>query len=177
MMNRLAMAAFVVAVALGTAPATASIHSFTISGSGFSGSGTIVSSGSVTNHWPCPTCVATTGEVVTNMTGMLNGFAITGPTAPGTTAGNTNSIYPGGGPFLDWGNLGFSSNGVNYNAFHGDAGGHSGYFLASSNDTNVYANPISFTLRTVPEPASWTLMIAGFAMVGTALRRRVGVAA
>ncbi len=37
---------------------------------------------------------------------------------------------------------------------------------------------ITFALATVPEPASWALMIVGFAMVGTAARRRsVAVAA
>jgi len=37
---------------------------------------------------------------------------------------------------------------------------------------------ITFALGTVPEPASWALMIVGFAMVGTAARRRsVAVAA
>lgn len=36
----------------------------------------------------------------------------------------------------------------------------------------------NFNLATVPEPAAWTLMIGGFAMTGTALRRRsVGVRA
>ncbi len=30
----------------------------------------------------------------------------------------------------------------------------------------------NFTIATVPEPASWALMIAGFAMVGFSVRRR-----
>ena len=48
---------------------------------------------------------------------------------------------------------------------------------------NVYAGPLTggpsrlffagtATFNTVPEPAAWALIIAGFALTGTALRRR-----
>jgi hypothetical protein len=37
--------------------------------------------------------------------------------------------------------------------------------------------PVFMTIIPVPEPASWALMIAGFAMVGGALRRRAAVGA
>jgi hypothetical protein len=36
---------------------------------------------------------------------------------------------------------------------------------------------VGFTVATVPEPASWTLLIAGFGLVGAALRRRAAAVA
>ncbi|WP_022680501.1 PEPxxWA-CTERM sorting domain-containing protein [Sandarakinorhabdus limnophila] len=35
---------------------------------------------------------------------------------------------------------------------------------------------LSSAYEPVPEPASWTMMIAGFGMVGTILRRRTAMA-
>ncbi|MET3722162.1 PEPxxWA-CTERM sorting domain-containing protein [Sphingomonas trueperi] len=60
---------------------------------------------------------------------------------------------------------------------------YTGYFYSLSNyvdiaimqstSANFFANsPSSFRAELVPEPASWTLMIGGFGLVGAALRQR-----
>jgi hypothetical protein len=62
----------------------------------------------------------------------------------------------------------------------------SGYVTASTNSTTLvfgFYNPPSYFLldnisvTTVPEPASWALMIAGFGMIGAAMRRRSALVA
>jgi hypothetical protein len=42
-----------------------------------------------------------------------------------------------------------------------------------SANANVFIRSYSFTTGAVPEPASWAMMIAGFGLVGSAMRRRV----
>jgi len=57
-------------------------------------------------------------------------------------------------------------------------------FVFSQQPTNIFSAlqpqsadfTVTGTRATVPEPASWALMIAGFGMVGTSLRRRKAVA-
>lgn len=49
-------------------------------------------------------------------------------------------------------------------------------FTSTSGD-NVGAMLDSVSIRAVPEPATWLMMLAGFAMTGFALKRRKGVAA
>jgi hypothetical protein len=44
-------------------------------------------------------------------------------------------------------------------------------------DGNDYTGNFRFTATTVPEPASWALMIGGFGMVGAVARRRTRIAA
>ncbi|TFU01516.1 PEP-CTERM sorting domain-containing protein [Polymorphobacter arshaanensis] len=46
---------------------------------------------------------------------------------------------------------------------HGFGGGPSDHFVIDD---------LSLNFAAVPEPASWTLMIAGFGMVGASVRRR-----
>ena len=54
------------------------------------------------------------------------------------------------------------------NALHDD--GHMGRYAQFGFEFGGQANAFSLT-RSVPEPASWALMIAGFGMVGAAQRR------
>lgn len=87
-----------------------------------------------------------------------------------------------------------SSNGSNYVANNGSSalidqlGGYNLYSVAGGGITNLAINnnnneswlfgvsTISFE-SAVPEPATWGLMIAGFGLIGTAMRRRVTTAA
>jgi hypothetical protein len=51
-----------------------------------------------------------------------------------------------------------------------------GVFALTRFDANRPGNG-TLTISAIPEPASWALMIAGFGLVGSALRRRKAVAA
>ena len=51
------------------------------------------------------------------------------------------------------------------------------YNVLAANGANPGLSDISFTGTAVPEPAAWTLMIAGFALVGMSARRRTTVVA
>ncbi len=155
--------------------ASAATYAYTISGSGFAGSGTLTTTGAPTaNPYPCATCAPGPGFHVGSLTGDLNGDAVT-LLPPITYAGNDNLIYPNstaGEPYLDWGDLGFSANGVDYNAFNGNYASQPGDFLAASSGGGLYGNPITFTLTAVPEPATWAMMMLGLFGLGTMLRSR-----
>ena len=47
---------------------------------------------------------------------------------------------------------------------------------ANGNPSGLRVEILSSAYEPVPEPASWTMMIAGFGMVGTILRRRTAMA-
>jgi len=176
----------ILAVAAGLAfagQASAATYNFGISGSGFTGSGTVTTDDTaLSNPYPCPSCASDPAYLVTAITGQLNGNAIDSLLPVGAFAGNDNLVYPASsGPQLDWGDLGFLSNGVDYNVFSGEFVGRPGYFLISSAIPGTFSNPVSFTLTAaVPEPSAWMLMILGVAGVGMAMRgskRRSEVAA
>ena len=75
--------------------------------------------------------------------------------------------------------------GISYVAFHfgngrGGPGNATAFYridAGTSTDVitlnyNASSNAVLYSTGTVPEPASWALMIAGFGMVGVGLRRR-----
>ena len=49
-----------------------------------------------------------------------------------------------------------------------------GHFLTKGTGTSVPLSPGSFP-GTVPEPATWAMMLAGFGLVGVSIRRRVSI--
>lgn len=159
---------------LASAPALAlpSAYASKVQGSGFSGHGvvTIDTTTPYANPYPCATCATGPGYDATGIWGSLNGRSITGLAPLLSIAGNDNRFYPTSAPLLDRGDLGFVANGVAYNVFNGNYAGHPGYFLA--NGGGIYANPVAFSLTTLPEPASWAMMIPGFAVIGSVLRHR-----
>ncbi len=57
------------------------------------------------------------------------------------------------------------------------SGLNSGQAYFNLHNANFPAGEIRGQIAAVPEPASWALMIAGFGLVGSAMRRRVTVAA
>jgi hypothetical protein len=108
-----------------------------------------------------------------------------------TTAGATYFLsfdiaYLGGDPnafALLWDGI-FLIDALDVAAF--DYGTVSGYVTASSSSTELlfaFYSPPSFWLldnvsvSAIPEPASWALMIAGFGMIGAAMRRRSALVA
>lgn len=166
------LAVALTATALATSASATSFH-FTMSGVGIDASGTVTIDETVpfSNPYPCGTCAAGAGYLVTAISGLINGDAITGVAPLGSIAGNNNRLYPNSNPVLDWGDLGFTTASTYYNAFNGNYAGHPGDFLAIGNQY-IYAHPISFALSPVPEPGSWALMLGGFGMIGAALRSR-----
>jgi len=134
--------------------ASAATYVYTISGSGFSATGTITDDNSAhANPYPCVTCVSTPGSLVTAITGTINGQAITGVAPLDASDGNDNLLYSTA-PFLDWGDVGFTTATTSYNVFNGNYAGLPGDFLAVSGGS-VYANPVAFSLTVaVPEAAT-----------------------
>ena len=73
------------------------------------------------------------------------------------------TLFPSNTPF---GNVTFSFTAGNAGSFK--------TFLASASSDNVgiLIDNVSIDITAVPEPASWAMMIAGFGLVGSAMRRR-----
>lgn len=95
---------------------------------------------------------------------------------PGLTIDATNNFVDGGGTTID--TLIASLSGANYLAMiNADVGGVSSkiHFLKeSSTSANPYGKSGShqaFAIAAVPEPATWVMMIGGFAVAGGMLRR------
>lgn len=116
-----------------------------------------------------------------------NGKPATTITSPGYGYCNPNGcdtdIFSGGA-------YGQAGPGINLGALAGTIDGGASYFLLGANSTftlfstvtlsavvndTFYANNVGAfetSIAAVPEPATWTLMIAGVAFTGIALRRR-----
>ena len=100
----------------------------------------------------------------------MNGSAITGLT------GSNNEFFTDPATF-------FNSTGVSFTDAAGDSINIFGFFQPGSTDVTVGNNygEISskgfgvgvFTAAAVPEPATWAMMLGGFALGGMALRRKV----
>jgi len=116
-----------------------------------------------------------TGGFATTISGTRNGIAVTGlsPYASATQA------ITGSFPYTNLGGLSYSVGTTSYNFFT--------YYDGKNYETNSDINPggddsnIAGTFSqivptsvtaSVPEPATWAMMLAGFAMVGFGLRSR-----
>ena len=116
---------------------------------------------------------------VTSITGTRNGAAITGLTA---YAVQDNQVYTTD-PHLDFLGLAFNVGAVAYNVYFDSSStggyncGRAGYCevgpgVTGSDGISDPTGQIAFTLTSVPEPAAWALMLAGFGLAGAAVRRR-----
>jgi hypothetical protein len=139
-----------------------STFDFSLSGAGISASGTFTA-----------TFVSGTEFVVTSISGMQNGFAMT-LLAPGSFASNNNQIFTSS-PFLSLGGLAFVlSNGTTiYNIYNNSFPGPPGYFECNNTapcSVGGQGTPIQFSLTEVvaevPEPG--TLMLFGSGLIGLA---------
>jgi hypothetical protein len=88
----------------------------------------------------------------------------------GGSYADSDSIASGFTPFLGTGTVGFTFAALNQWAVSGSGGGRSfNPDVYSGSATLEYSyQPLS---DVVPEPATWALLISGFAMVGVSLRR------
>jgi hypothetical protein len=118
---------------------------------------------------------------VTSISGLYNGSPITGLTV---YAGQDNEVYTTS-PHLDFPGLAFTVGSSAYNAFYDTSTadayncGFVGYCEIGPGVVGTSGlgpprdptNSIAFQLMSVPEPATWGLMLIGLCGLGAALRR------
>ena len=178
------------AVALMAAPASAADFLFTYSGTAGSG---ITGSGTITTGVSNPAgSFFTPSLLITSISGMFNGSAITALLPQGTylktsgifgSPGNDNILYyPSSQMFmgqvtsLDRNGLAFDTAAQRVNVFFG-AGGYgtiiqnAGSTTSNSNIGGTFSISPS-VIGAVPEPASWAMIILGMGAIGFAMRRR-----
>lgn len=138
--------------------APAGVYDFSYSATGYSGSGTLD--------------VGASGQI-TGITGTANGSTILGLSS---YAGADNLLYDGSNgtnAWLDFSGLSFSVLG---NAFGiGNTGlGDYGVTDMISNPAGVCcgSHPAELNIAAVPEPATWAMMLLGFAGIGFAMREK-----
>ena len=139
---------------------------FTFSFADTATNGTVISAGGSL----MATLVSGNEFVVTSISGMQNGFAMT-LLPPGAFDSNDNKVFSSG-PFLDLGGVSFVSNGVDYNIYYNAA--TNSYFECNSNTNGNACSPgqgLPITgnlteVATVPEPG--TLMLMGSGLIGLA---------
>jgi hypothetical protein len=164
-----ALAVGILTFAVMTVPAEAATVTFDwtltgpapgLGGVPFPGSGTITA-----------TVSAVGGDPVTAITGTINGSMIT---ALNTFNGGDNLLFPTGTTFLSTHGISFvTAAGQNINIFsffpQGTPPSGNAYGELSSNPSGFGVG--TFTISAVPEPATWAMMLLGFAGLGFAFRQ------
>jgi len=118
-----------------------------------------------------------TAYAITGISGTINNVAITGLfDAPGNP---TYYYFTTGPTFLDGSGVRFNAGAAtNIAFFHQDNVAPDIYRINGNGTISAFGTATtSPATSAVPEPATWALMIVGFAMVGGALRRRHKAAA
>lgn len=160
--------------ALAVVPANAATFMFSFTGTNVSGSGFIY------------TADNNNVSTVTRMTGAIYDSEIgAGPftiTALSSYAGASNLLYRNAQPYVDFGGISFTTDrGGDFNLGLGGGGFYGLVLNASRLNPFGYGNggratsgstDVGMRLNAVPEPATWAMMIGGFALVGTMIRRR-----
>jgi hypothetical protein len=123
---------------------------------------------------------------LTSATGTIDGESVTLSTYDGAS----NNAYPGSAFLIDSGGIGFFTASGYYNLYEYfpgliseiyDCGAN--YCIEGPSEFDATAEnlravrDLSITVRDVPEPSTWSLMLLGFGGLGAAMRRRRKVAA
>jgi hypothetical protein len=146
--------AAIISTSFSSAPARASVYSWTLSGVSFNGSGTItLGTEETTNNGG--------GYLATGMTGEINTVGVTSPT---NYYGSDNTVYPFATTVVDGFGLGVLL--ANSDMVAIDPG--SPYNIQYSvNNTTYNDESFDLTLLTAtPLPPTWTMLIAGFVGLG-----------
>lgn len=157
---------------LASAPATAAQYLFNFTGSGFFG-GTLNGTGTVsTNDVSFVNALnGYTAQSITGISGTFNGSPITG-LAPGLFGAN-NLFYLTGPFFVDGNGLGFTTaSGVSANLFVTNDTSYRVNTQGAGLLTGLVTASASPVASAVPEPATWAMMLLGFAGIGVSFRRR-----
>lgn len=115
---------------------------------------------------------ATVGSIHLTSTLDIFGFEGDGINAYGAS-GNAIDTSGYGGPFAYFTNVNAAKTIGDVNFIGGIANGAFSYFSLEENlDAAAFTAPITTTPGGAPEPASWAMMMLGFAGLGAMLRRR-----
>jgi hypothetical protein len=148
--------------------ASAEVLDWSLFGSGYTGSGTLtIGSDTQPNPFPCSACNPGIAYIVMDMSGELNGDAIT-LIAPNGFEGNNNDIYLTA-PYLDAGDLGFMAGGIDYNVALPNGfvdPSQDGYYLCARLGCRSTENPVNFSISATPLPSTWLMLLSGFLALG-----------
>ena len=171
--GQIAVFAAAVSATVASVPVEAAAWRWSLSGEGVSASGTLTTTDAPNDK----------GFVqITSIAGSRNGIVVTG-LQPAGTAVPGNDGYPVDdllrvrGSQLTGQGFGFAlANGTYSNPYYADFQSPPAYYeffsFPPSNAAGHTERPVVFFAAPVPEPATWSLLIAGFGLVGAALRRR-----
>ena len=149
-----------------TSPASAAQFGFSFVTSTPLFGGPVMGSGVFTTSDTAMTIAGRTAFAITSISGMVNGIAVAAPT------GNYGNYFTTGGTFLDGSGTTFNNaNGGRIDFFFQDSVQQ--YRVNTfSPGSSSFVTATSVAVAAVPEATTWAMMLAGFGLIGTILRRR-----
>ncbi len=147
-------------------PASAAQFGFTFATSTPLFGGPVAGNGVFTTSNTAMTIAGRTAFAITSITGFVNGIAIAAPT------GSYGNYFTTGPSFLDGSGTSFmNANGGRIDFFYQDNAQQ--YRVNTfSPGSSSFVSATSAAVAAVPESSTWAMMLAGFAIVGSALRLR-----
>ena len=166
-MNRLLIAGAAAAALSAAAPAPAAQYLFGFTTSTPLFGPTVAGSGTFTTSDVATTVSGQTAFQILSITGTVNGSAIVAPT------GNYGNYFTTGPSFLDGtGTTFMTAAGNKIVFFNQSSNGIYRVNTFSPGSSNFVNATSSLVAAPVPEPATWAMMLFGFAGIGLAVRRR-----